>query len=293
MKKKGKFRLYDKYSVDIWGSLSNLNNRKARLQMSKILFKQNWYISKFYRKWLDIDLRDFRKFRRGFGRKMNLYKKGLYEIQKCQYFYGIKRAYQLKRFYWWARLLRGRLVDNFVGVLESRILTILYRLNLVPNMRIGSQMILHHGIFLNDKRIKQYNYQLRPGDIVNLKKGDLERMERLRMHYRPFFSSKFDFYGRYIEPYNVYKKRKRVRTLLPYHLKLQIVGKMLNNKLEIHPIFIRKNPKYWLYTFGTYPPKYLEVSYALQKIMFVYYPRLEDLKTPYPLDIKAILNYYA
>lgn len=291
-----KYRMYDKYREDIWGWLSSSRTQKLilnHLYRKRLLFGYNWKNK--------IDYSRIWKKRRGFGRRRSVFKKELHEKQKIQYFYHIAREYQLKRFYKRIRGTRGILEDNFVGILESRVLTILYRIGLVESMRVGSQLVTHHGVVVEGRRIKKYNYTLMPGQMLELTKEDMERFKKQRNKSDPR-----DLFGRFpiIEEKRKKKSEKRKWKAADYLFHRDLLFNMKRKKST----FLRKRVLYYIKLKNpkkikkrwVRPPKlrrrvpdYLEVSYKLGKVMLVYRPRASEVHYPFRTSLKEVASYLA
>ena len=147
-----KFRMYDKYRDDIWGWLMYKRTKKLNRILLELLYRKRLLFG--YNLKNKLDYKRIWKIRKGLGRRRSIYKKKLHEKQKIQYFYHILREYKLKNFYKKVKREKGILEDNFAGILESRVLTILYRIGLINSMRVGSQLITHHGVTVEGRRIK-------------------------------------------------------------------------------------------------------------------------------------------
>lgn len=289
MHKIRKYRLYDKYNVDIWGWLMHQRSKQALKILLKLLFRQRILRGFRRRKWnQEFELWKSGKLRKGFGRDRSVYKKQLQEKQKTQFFYGFVREQQLKRFYEWAKREKGLLVNNFSGLLESRLLSIAYRMGFFDSMRVGVQYILHHGLVVEGKRVYKYNYTLLPGQKLEMIDSDLKRIKKLRdkmtdnKNLRKFF---LPFFSETKDPQwhlNYRKAEKRVNTF--FWLKSR--GKSEKEKHRCVKNLIQKGSSLW------HPPGYLEVSYPLMLVMLVYHPSLKEIFYPYKLDLNEVVCYY-
>lgn len=289
-----KYRMYDKYREDVWGWLAYSRTRGylklllKHLYRKRLLFGYNWKKK--------IDYSRIGKRRRGFGRRRSLFKKELHEKQKIQFFYHIVREYQLKRFYKRVKGTRGILEDNFVGILESRVLSILYRVGLVNSMRVGSQLVTHHGVMVEGRRIKKYNHVLVPGQMIELTKEDTERFKKVRGVY-----DKRSLLGKSPSRRDNRKaNRGRKAADFPFHRDL------LFNMKRKRSTFLRKGELYYIkiknpraVKQGWVPPPrlrkrvpdYLEVSYKLGKVMLVYRPKAKEVYYPFKTSLKEVASY--
>jgi len=286
MHKIRKFRLYHKYNVDLWGWLMYQRTNRLFKVLAKILYRthmikgpRRWKLNEKYQLWKSYRLR------KGFGRHRSVFKKRMQEKQKTQFFYGFAREKQLKRIYEKARLEKGLLADNFAGLLESRLLSIAYRLGYFDSMRIGVQYIVHHGLTVDGRKIKSYNYVLLPGQVLDLVKGDLHGIAHLRKvtvgspnGERKFF---FPFWFKNLKEFRVLKFWKKKRS---FRKKIGKSTRELPEKALVDQL------NRWLHL--RYPPGYLEVNFPLRKVMLVYRPRCKEIFYPYPLDLNEVVTYF-
>lgn len=86
----------------------------------------------------------------------------------------IKRQYRLleKQFrlmFERANRQHGPTGDNLVRLLEQRLDNVVYRLGLAASRAAARQLILHRHLTVNNRPVNIPSYQLRPGDIVQLR----------------------------------------------------------------------------------------------------------------------------
>ena len=67
-----------------------------------------------------------------------------------------------------ASKLQGKIGNNFMFLLEKRLDSVIYRMNICPTFRSGKQLILHENVFVNNKLVNVPSYPLKPGDIISI-----------------------------------------------------------------------------------------------------------------------------
>lgn len=102
-------------------------------------------------------------------RKLSEYALRLEEKQKLLFHYGLREE-QLRRFVRDAKT--GKVtdwVDNLIGLLESRLDNVVFRLGFAPSIRSAKQMLSHGHVFVNGKKATVASQTLKAGDKVTLK----------------------------------------------------------------------------------------------------------------------------
>jgi len=100
--------------------------------------------------------------------------------QKIKYFYGAILTYQLKNIYKKFSKNKNSVnkTEDFLLHLESRLNTVVYRLNFGRSIFHCDQYI-RDGVFsVNGKKITSKNYHLKPGDIISLNKRNVKVYQR-------------------------------------------------------------------------------------------------------------------
>ena len=106
--------------------------------------------------------------------------------QKLRKYYVITET-QFKNIFAKARSHKGDTAESFVGLLESRIDSIIYRANFVPTMYAAKQTISHKHVKVNGKVVNISSYVAKPGDVIEITEKarnipliaeSVERMER-------------------------------------------------------------------------------------------------------------------
>jgi len=64
--------------------------------------------------------------------------------------------------------LQGKIGNNFISLLEKRLDSTVFRMNICPTFRSAKQLILHQKILINNKIVNRPSYQVEPGDIISV-----------------------------------------------------------------------------------------------------------------------------
>ena len=108
-------------------------------------------------------------------RKLSDYALQLAAKQKLKKYYANMTERQFRRAYETASRQRGDTAENLIGLLERRLDTVVYRVNLAPTPFAARQLVNHGHVMVNGKRVNIPSYQVREGDTV-------EVAERSRNH---------------------------------------------------------------------------------------------------------------
>lgn len=93
----------------------------------------------------------------------------LREKQKLKGYYGNITERQFLRIYKEAVRRRGDTGENLIGLLESRLDTVVYRMGVVPTPFAARQFINHGHVKVNGKKVNIPSYRLSEGDTVEVK----------------------------------------------------------------------------------------------------------------------------
>lgn len=104
-------------------------------------------------------------------RKLSDYGLQLRAKQKLKGYYGGISEKQFHRTYKEAVRLKGDTSENLVGLLESRLSTVIYRMGVVPTVFASRQFVNHGHIKVNGQRVNVPSYQVKPGDVVEVKES--------------------------------------------------------------------------------------------------------------------------
>jgi len=100
--------------------------------------------------------------------KLSGYGTQLQEKQKVKFMYGVSER-QFRNTFHKAKKIHGILGTNFLVLLESRLDNIVYRLGFAMTRRASRQLVNHGHILVNGKKVDIPSYQLKPGDVLELK----------------------------------------------------------------------------------------------------------------------------
>jgi len=113
----------------------------------------------------------FTSFRRP---KLSEYGTQLREKQKIRRFYSITEK-QFRNLYEKASRRKGITGTNLLVMLETRLDSVLYLLNLAASRRQARQLVSHGHVTVNGKKVDKPGFQVHPGDEVAIK----ERSKKL------------------------------------------------------------------------------------------------------------------
>jgi small subunit ribosomal protein S4 len=91
--------------------------------------------------------------------------------QKLKGYYGNISEKQFRKYYAEAIRLRGDSSANLIGLLERRLDSVIYRAKFVPTVFAARQFINHGHIKVNGKRVNIASYQVKVGDLVEVKEA--------------------------------------------------------------------------------------------------------------------------
>jgi small subunit ribosomal protein S4 len=94
--------------------------------------------------------------------------------QKLKGYYGSIGERQFRGLYQEASRRRGDTSENLVGLLERRLETVVYRAKFVPTVFAARQFVNHGHIKVNGKRVNIGSYQLKEGDVVEVRERSRE-----------------------------------------------------------------------------------------------------------------------
>ena len=89
--------------------------------------------------------------------------------QKLKGYYGSMTEKAFKKLYVEAARVKGDTGEHLIGLLESRLASIIYRAKFVPTPFAARQFISHGHITVNGKRVNIPSYQVKVGDKVEIK----------------------------------------------------------------------------------------------------------------------------
>jgi len=89
--------------------------------------------------------------------------------QKLKGYYGSVTERQFRRIYQEAERRKGDTGENLIGLLESRLDTVIYRLGLVLTVFAARQFVSHGHVKVNGKRVNIASYCLKEGDTIEVR----------------------------------------------------------------------------------------------------------------------------
>ena len=101
-------------------------------------------------------------------RKLSDYALQLAAKQKLRHYYANMTERQFRRAYETASRQRGDTAENLIGLLERRLDTVVYRVNLAPTPFAARQLVNHGHVLVNGKRVNIPSYQVREGDTIEV-----------------------------------------------------------------------------------------------------------------------------
>jgi len=105
--------------------------------------------------------------------------------QKIKGYYGNIGERQFRRYYAEARRLKGDSGQNLIGLLERRLDAVIYRAKFVPTVFAARQFVGHGHILVNGKRVNIPSYQVKEGDVVEVKASSRQLPLYISAHESP------------------------------------------------------------------------------------------------------------
>lgn len=94
--------------------------------------------------------------------------------QKLKGYYGNIGEKQFRKYYAEAVRRKGDTGENLIGILESRLDAVVYRLKFCPTVFAARQLVNHGHVRVNGKRVNIPSYMVKEGDVVELKEKSRE-----------------------------------------------------------------------------------------------------------------------
>lgn len=101
-------------------------------------------------------------------KKLSEYGLQLQEKQKLRYMYGINER-QFRRIFEAAGKMPGKVGENFMILLETRLDNLVYRLGFGRTRRAARQLVNHGHITVNGKKVDIPSYRCKIGDVIGLR----------------------------------------------------------------------------------------------------------------------------
>ena len=89
--------------------------------------------------------------------------------QKLKGYYGNINERQFRNIYRQAITKRGDTTENLIGILESRLDTVVYRAKFTPTVFAARQLINHGHIRVNKKKVNISSYLVKDTDIIEVR----------------------------------------------------------------------------------------------------------------------------
>ena len=94
--------------------------------------------------------------------------------QKLKGYYGNISEKQFRRYYAEASRRKGDTSENLIGLLERRLDAVVYRMKFVPTVFAARQFVNHGHVKVNGKKVNIPSYQVREGDVIEVKEKSRE-----------------------------------------------------------------------------------------------------------------------
>lgn len=89
--------------------------------------------------------------------------------QKLKGYYGNIGEKQFRKYYDEASRRKGDTSENLIGLLESRLDTIIYRMKFAATVFAARQLVSHGHVLVNGKRVNIISYLVQEGDVVEIR----------------------------------------------------------------------------------------------------------------------------
>lgn len=93
----------------------------------------------------------------------------LREKQKLRGYYGNITERQFRKIYTEAARRKGDTSENLIGLLESRLDAVVYRMGVVPTVFSARQFVSHGHVKVNGRRVNIPSYQVKEGDQIEVR----------------------------------------------------------------------------------------------------------------------------
>jgi small subunit ribosomal protein S4 len=102
-------------------------------------------------------------------RKLSDFGTQLREKQKLKKYYGNITEKQFRKLYDEASRQKGDSSENLIGLLESRLDAVIYRMCVVPTVFAARQFINHGHVKVNGQKVDIPSYRVQEGDVIEVK----------------------------------------------------------------------------------------------------------------------------
>jgi small subunit ribosomal protein S4 len=118
-----------------------------------------------------VNRREYGPGQHGQGRRGKISDFGIHlrAKQKLKGYYGNITEKSFRRLYDEATRLKGDTSENLIGLLERRLDAVVYRMKFVPTVFAARQFVNHGHVMVNGKKVNIASYQVKPGDVVEVR----------------------------------------------------------------------------------------------------------------------------
>lgn len=114
-------------------------------------------------------------------KKLSTYGIQLLEKQRLRAYYGVLEK-QFQRYVEKAMKNKGQTGETLIGMLETRLDNMVYRMGAASSIRQARQMVVHGHIRLNEKKVDIPSHPVLPGDVISLSEKALS-VERFTTNF--------------------------------------------------------------------------------------------------------------
>lgn len=118
-------------------------------------------------------------------KKTSDYGTQLREKQKLKGYYGNITERQFRKIYTEALRRRGDTGENLIGILESRLDTVVYRMGIVQSVFAARQFVSHGHVRVNGKKVNIPSYNVSEGDQISVRDKSKQNAKVLEMVQNP------------------------------------------------------------------------------------------------------------
>jgi small subunit ribosomal protein S4 len=112
------------------------------------------------------------------AKKLSDYGTQLQAKQKLKGYYGNITERQFRKYYQDASRRPGDTGENMIGLLETRLDTVVYRSKFVPTPFAARQLVSHGHIRVNGRRVTIASYHVKDNDTIELSEGKSAKLLR-------------------------------------------------------------------------------------------------------------------
>jgi small subunit ribosomal protein S4 len=94
--------------------------------------------------------------------------------QKMKGYYGNLTERQFRRVFEKASRMRGDTSRNIIGLLESRLDAVVYRMKFAITVFAARQLVSHGHVTVNGKQVNIASYPVKPGDVIEIRQKSKE-----------------------------------------------------------------------------------------------------------------------